>query len=124
MGGSPTEDNEKRRGARTFTCRVATPGTRLRADAAAATGFAMLVLGSSVVAKARVPRTSVAAVGVAGLQTPAVGKLVSSLTVMDVGTPGVSVLLIRSLRADSEFSPFGVTGQAQHEIISSAGSNV
>src|SRR5207248_11614203 len=62
--------------------------------------------------------------GVAGLQTPATGKLVSSLTVMDVGTPGVSVLLIRSLRADSEFSPFGVTGQAQHEIISSAGSNV
>src|SRR5207302_5944870 len=36
----------------------------------------------------------------------------------------VSVLLIKSLRADREFSPFGVTGQAQQEINSSAGSNV
>ena len=34
--------------------------------------------------------------------------LETSLTVMDVGTPGVRVLLIKSLRADKETSPFGV----------------
>src|ERR1700731_5408690 len=77
-----------------------------------------------VVAQARIPLTRFAALGEAALHTPAIGKLESSLTVTDVGTPGVSVLPIKSLRADSEASPFGVTPQAQHEINSSAGSNV
>lgn len=83
------------------------------------------MLRCSVVAQARIPLTAVAAMGDAGLQVlPGSGRLETSFTVMDVGTPGVSVLLIKSFRADRELSPFGVTGQAQHEISSSAGSNV
>src|ERR1700682_247503 len=82
------------------------------------------VFRCTVVAQARIPLTRFEAFGEAALQTPPAGKLASSLTVMDVGTPGVSVLLIKSLRADRELSPSGVTGQAQHEINSSAGSNV
>ena len=46
------------------------------------------------------------------------------MIVTDVGTAGVRVLLIRSLRTDRDLKPFGVTRQEQHEIISSAGSKV
>jgi hypothetical protein len=48
----------------------------------------------------------------------------SILITTDVGTPGVSVLLIKSLRAESETSPSGVTGQAQQEISCSSGEKV
>lgn len=53
-----------------------------------------------------------------------VGVLATNFKTMDVGTPGVRVLLIRSLRTDSEASPFGVTGQEQQEINCSSGENV
>jgi hypothetical protein len=43
---------------------------------------------------------------------------------MDVGTPGVRVLLIKSLRAESETKPSGVIGQEQQEISCSSGENV
>ena len=43
---------------------------------------------------------------------------------MDVGTPGVRVLLIKSLRAERETSAFGVTWQLQQEISCSSGENV
>ncbi len=45
----------------------------------------------------------------------------SSFTTMEVGTPGVSVLLTRSLRAESETSPFGVTKQEQQDTSCSSG---
>src|ERR1019366_9702105 len=48
----------------------------------------------------------------------------SSLITMDVGTPGVRVLLIKSLRAERETRPSGVTGQAQQEINCSSGEKV
>src|ERR1019366_3603632 len=48
----------------------------------------------------------------------------TSLITMDVGTPGVRVLLIRSLRAEREASPSGVTGHAQQEINCSSGEKV
>jgi len=47
----------------------------------------------------------------------------SSLITMDVGTAGVRVLLIKSLRAERETRAFGVTGQEQHDIICSSGEN-
>src|ERR1700736_5500106 len=78
----------------------------------------------SVVPQARIPRTKLVAVGAAALHVPAAGTEASSLITTDVGTPGVSVLLIKSLRTDSELRAFGVTGQEQQETISSAGSNV
>ncbi len=59
---------------------------------------------------------------VAALQV--VPEVAISLTTTAVGTPGVKVLLIRSLRTDREASPLGVTGQAQHEINCSSGENV
>jgi len=45
----------------------------------------------------------------------------SSLTTMEVGTAGVRVLLIKSLRAESETSAFGVTVQEQQETSCSSG---
>ncbi len=48
----------------------------------------------------------------------------SNLTTMDPGTAAVSVLLVKSFLTESETSAFGVTAQAQQEIISSVGSNV
>src|SRR5205823_4872576 len=57
------------------------------------------------------------------LQLPPTGTVETSLTTTDVGTAGVSVLLIRSLRTDSETKPFGVTGQEQQETICSSGEN-
>ena len=43
---------------------------------------------------------------------------------IEFGTAGVSVLLIKSLRADSETRPLGVTVQAQQEMSCSSGENV
>ena len=57
-------------------------------------------------------------------QLPPTGADASNLITIDVGTAGVSVLLIRSARADSETSPLGVTGQEQQEINCSSGENV
>jgi len=54
---------------------------------------------------------------------PAESAVASSLITIDDGEPGVSVLFIRSARAESESSPFGVTMQEQQANISSAGSN-
>jgi len=48
----------------------------------------------------------------------------TSLITIEVGIAGVSGLLIRSAWAESAFSPFGVTRQAQQAISSSAGSKV
>lgn len=47
----------------------------------------------------------------------------SSLTTIAVGTPGVRVLLIKSLRAEREAKPFGVTRHEQQEINCSSGEN-
>jgi hypothetical protein len=58
------------------------------------------------------------------LQVVPVPVEASSLITTDVGTPGVRVLLIKSLRAESEFNPSGVTGQAQQEISCSSGEKV
>ena len=79
-----------------------------------------------VVPHAASPGTIGAAVpAVDALQDAAVVPSVdSSLTTIDVGTPGVRVLLIRSFRADSETNASGVTRQLQQEISSSLGSNV
>src|SRR5438552_3569633 len=54
------------------------------------------------------------------LQLPPTGTVARILMTIEVGTAGVSVLLIRSLFADRETSPLGVTGQEQHEIICSS----
>ena len=48
----------------------------------------------------------------------------SSLITMDVGTPGVRVLLIKSLRAERETNPSGVIGQVQQETSCSSGEKV
>ena len=47
----------------------------------------------------------------------------NSLITIDVGTPGVRVLLIKSLRAERETSASGVTGQEQQDTICSSGEN-
>src|SRR5207253_3716214 len=60
---------------------------------------------------------------VPALQTPPIPVVASNLITIDVGTPGVNVLLIKSFRADSETSPFGVTRQVQQEINCSSGEN-
>jgi hypothetical protein len=62
----------------------------------------------------------VAVATLAGLQAPEVAR---SLTTTDVGTAGVRVLLIKSLRAERETSPFGVTTQEQQAAICSSGEN-
>ena len=54
---------------------------------------------------------------------PVVPELASNFTTMEVGTPGVRVLLIKSLRAEREMSPSGVTRQVQQEINCSSGEN-
>ena len=77
-----------------------------------------------MVPQARIPGTKSAAVGVAALQPPEGAVLANSLTTMAVGTAGVRVLLIKSLLADSDVSPFGVTKQVQQEISCSSGENV
>src|SRR5437764_13248903 len=55
------------------------------------------------------------------LQLPPTGTLATSLITSAVGTPGVSVLLARSCFAEKATSPFGVTGQEQHETNCSSG---
>jgi hypothetical protein len=76
-----------------------------------------------VVAQAAKPGVIVLAVpAVDALQAPPV--VARSFMTTDVGTPGVRVLLIRSLRAESETSPLEVTGQLQQEINCSSGEKV
>src|SRR5262245_4521819 len=71
------------------------------------------------------PKARFATVTVEALHAPPpVGCEASSFTTIPVGTPGVSVLLIRSLRDDSESSPFIVTRQVQQETSCSSGENV
>src|SRR2546423_505872 len=48
----------------------------------------------------------------------------SNFTTMELGFTPVSVLLIRSFRADRDTSPFGVTLQLQQEISCSSGLKV
>ena len=89
--------------------------------AASATGAAVVACtvvpqAAKPVAKADVPEPAVAALQ----ELPAVA---TSLTTIDVGTAGVSVLLIRSLRALSETSAFGVTVQLQQDTNCSSGEN-
>jgi len=89
--------------------------------------------GSRVVPQASKPVRRLAVVkAVAGLQTvrlrfvaeTGAGVVATNLITIEVGIAGVSGLLIRSAWAESAFSPFGVTRQAQQAISSSAGSKV
>jgi hypothetical protein len=76
-----------------------------------------------LVPHAAIPWAIVLAVpAVDALQGPPV--VASSLITMDVGTPGVRVLLIKSLRAERETNPSGVTGQEQQETSCSSGEKV
>lgn len=65
------------------------------------------------------PPAKLATFGEDGLQVPPMGVEATSFLTIDVGTPGVSVLLIKSETAERELSPFGVTRQEQQEISSS-----
>src|SRR5450631_3929197 len=49
------------------------------------------------------------------------GAVARSLITSALGMAGVRVLLARSLLADNETRPFGVTGQEQQETICSSG---
>jgi hypothetical protein len=60
--------------------------------------------------------------GTEGLHAPPVAA--SSLTIRLVGTAGVVVLLIRSLRTDSDAIPFGVATQEQQLTNTSSEENV
>jgi hypothetical protein len=53
---------------------------------------------------------------VAALQAAVAADVATSLITIDVGTAGVRVLLIKSVRAEREASAFGVTGHEQQEI--------
>ena len=55
------------------------------------------------------------------VQLPPTGAVATSFTTTEVGTAGVSVLLVKSLLTDSDTSPFGVTGQEQHDTNCSSG---
>jgi hypothetical protein len=77
-----------------------------------------------VVPKATIPDVSSPPSAAAELHVPPTGTVASSLTTIDVGTAAVSVLLIKSLRAESETRPFGVTGHEQQDTICSSGANV
>ena len=76
-----------------------------------------------VVPHAAIPVASGPGAAADPAQLPPTGALASSLITIDVGTAGVSVLLIRSCCADSDRKPFGVTGQEQQAIICSSGEN-
>src|SRR5437016_2851301 len=69
----------------------------------------------SLVPHASSPRDSPAAEAVDAelLQLPLTGTVDTSFTTIDVGTAGVSVLLITSFFIDSDTRPSGVTGQEQ-----------
>ena len=56
-------------------------------------------------------------------EEPDCGIEATSFTTSDVGTAGVSVLLTKSLCADNDTNPFGVTGHEQQETICSSGEN-
>ena len=74
--------------------------------------------------QARRPYVRVAVVGVAGLQIefcPTV--LGTSFITIDDGIEGVSVLLIKSLRAERDTSAFGVTRHEQQDTIAPPGLN-
>ena len=77
----------------------------------------------NVVPQATIPGVVAPGAPAEFVQDPPTGTVASSFTTMDVGTAGVNVLLIRSLRADRFTNPFGVTGQEQQEIICSSGEN-
>jgi len=76
-----------------------------------------------VVAHAASPRDRFAAVAIAAeaVHVPPAGLVANNFTTSAVGTAGVSVLLIKSCRADSDTSPFGVTGHEQQDTICSSG---
>ena len=63
----------------------------------------------SVAAEARIPGAKLVALGEAALQVPPIGVDARSLTTRDVGKVGVRVLLIKSVRAESEWREFGET---------------
>ena len=78
-----------------------------------------------MVPQADIPKARLPGVTVEALQAPPAGwSEASSFTTTPVGTPGVRVLLIRSLRAESEANPSGVIGQVQQETSCSSGENV
>src|ERR1039458_8246809 len=82
------------------------------------------VLAWSVVPHAAIPDTivGVPASRAELLQLPPTGAVASNLITMEVGLPRVSGLMIRSLLADKDTKPLGVTGQEQQETTSSLGS--
>jgi hypothetical protein len=75
-----------------------------------------------VVAHANIPAARLAAGTFEALQ--AVPALASTFTTTELGTAGVSVLLMRSFLTESETSAFGVTVQEQQETNCSSGENV
>ena len=78
-----------------------------------------------VVPQADIPKARLPGVTVEALHAPLVGASeASSFTTTPVGTAGVKVLLIKSLRAESETNPSGVIGQVQQETNCSSGENV
>ena len=86
------------------------------------TGKAWIVVPQAAMppAKRLVDEPTVEALQEAAL-VPAVA---TSLITMDVGTPGVRVLLIKSLRAESDTKPSGVIRQLQQETSCSSGEKV
>jgi hypothetical protein len=71
------------------------------------------------------PGAKLAKVGELALQLGVVpiGVVARSLTMMEVGTPGVRVLLVKSFFAESDSSAFGVIGQEQQAIMLPEASN-
>jgi len=82
------------------------------------------VLLWSVVPQASMPDVSAPGDAAELAQLPPTGVDARSLMTMEFGTAGVRVLLIRSVFAESETSPLGVTGHEQQEINCSSGENV
>jgi len=78
----------------------------------------------TVVPHASMPEASAPGDAAELAQLPPTGADARSLMTMDVGTAGVSVLLMRSALADSDTSPLGVTGHEQQEMSCSSGENV
>ena len=76
-----------------------------------------------VVPHACMPGAKFMKFGVAALQVEPTGWLASNLITTELGLTPVSVLLVRSSLTESEFRPFGVTRQEQHEINCSSGEN-
>jgi hypothetical protein len=75
------------------------------------------VLLWSVVPQASMPDASGPGAAAELVQlVPPAGTDARSLMTMEFGTAGVRVLLMRSVFAESDTSPLGVTGQEQQEI--------